>query len=147
MGCRDSALSDAFKQRPTYNIGAWVWIYNTAATIRQGTKSGTEAKVLKAKLSLYCTGPFKILAVGLTRSDSTPDDRPLAAKSLYLDLSNDMPGADAHCRVSVARCKPCTNPHDTTDLLQLLPTGLTQYVLNNQISPLPRHRRRRFRAR
>ena len=44
---RNSALSDAFKQRPSYTIGSWVWIYNTAATIRQGAKSGTGAKVLK----------------------------------------------------------------------------------------------------
>ena len=52
-----------------------------------------------------------------------------------------MPGPDAHCRVSVARCKPCTNPHDTIDLPRYLPSGLTQYVLNNHTAPpiLPPH--------
>ena len=134
---RNSALSDALKKVLTYSIGGWVWIYNTAATIRQGAKSGTDDKVLKAKLSLNWTGPFKILAVGPSPSDSTPDGRPLAAKLLYLDLPNDMPGPDAHCRVSVARCKPCTNPHDTTDIPQYLPAGLTRYVLNNYTSKSP----------
>ena len=61
----------------------------------------------------------------------------MAAKLLYLDLLNDVPGPDAHCRVSVARCKPCTNPHDTTDLPRYLPAGLTQHVLNNHNSNLP----------
>ena len=44
---RNSAVSDAFKQRPTYTICNWVWIYNTASTIRLGAKSGTDAEVLK----------------------------------------------------------------------------------------------------
>ena len=61
-------------------------------------------------------GSFQVLGVGPSLSDSTPDGRLLAAKLLYLDLPNDMSGPDAYCRVSVARCKPCTNPHDTTDL-------------------------------
>ena len=123
---RNSALSDALKQLPIYTIGGWVWVYNTAATIRQGAKSGTGAKVLKEKLSLNWTGPFKVLAVGPLPFDSAPDGRPLAAKLLFLDFPNDMPGPDAHYRVSVARCKACTNPHDTTDLPRYLPAGLTQ---------------------
>ena len=48
-----------------------------------------------------------------------------------------MPGPDAHCRVSVAQCKPCTNHHDTTDLPRYLPAGLTQYVLNNYTTKSP----------
>ena len=79
MERRNSALSDALKQLPIYTIGGWVWVYNTAATIRQGAKSGTDAKALKEKLSLNWTGPFKALAVGPSPSDSTPDGRPLAA--------------------------------------------------------------------
>lgn len=42
-----------------------------------------------------------------------------------------MPGADAHCRISVACCKPCANPHDSDNILNYLPVGLTQYILNN----------------
>ena len=49
---RNSALSDGLKQLPTYAIGGWVWVYNTDAIIREGTNTGTDAKVLKAKLSL-----------------------------------------------------------------------------------------------
>ena len=41
-------------------------------------------------------------------------------KLLYLDLSTDMPGADAHRRVSVERCKPCTTPHDLGDMPRCL---------------------------
>ena len=67
-----------------------MWIYNSAATIRQGAATGSSAannadtQVLKAKLSLNWTGPFKILAVGPLAS--APDNRPLADKLLYLDL-------------------------------------------------------------
>ena len=32
---RNSALSDALLRRPKYTAGGWVWIYITAATIRQ----------------------------------------------------------------------------------------------------------------
>ena len=89
------SLSDGLRQLPIYAIGVWVWTYNTAATIRQGVKAGTDFKVLKAKLSLNWTGPFKVLAVGPSPAEATPDGRPLASKLLYLDLPNDMPGAYA----------------------------------------------------
>ena len=56
---RNSALFDGLKHPPTYAIGEWVWIYNTAATIRQGAKAGTNAKVFKVKLSLNWTEPLK----------------------------------------------------------------------------------------
>ena len=49
---RNYVLSDGLKQLPTYAIGGWVWVYNTDAIIREGTNTGTDAKVLKAKLSL-----------------------------------------------------------------------------------------------
>ena len=48
-----------------------------------------------------------------------------------------MPGADAPCRVSVVRCKPCANPHDSSDLPRFLPAGLTPYVLNNYTNKSP----------
>ena len=56
---------------------------------------------------------------------------------MYLDLSSDMPGADAPRRVSVQRCKPCANPHDRSDMPKYLPSGLTQYVLNNFSTKFP----------
>ena len=141
MERRNSALSDALKQLCINTIGDWVWVYNTAANILQGAKSDTDAKVLKEKLSLSWAGAFKIFAVGPSPSDSTPDGRPLASKLLYLDLPNDMPGPDAHCRVSVVRCKPCTNPHDTTDLPKYLRAGLAQYVLKSPQTTSPCGRR------
>ena len=49
---RNSALSDAMRPVPKLAVGGWVWVYNAPATIRQGTKADTDAKVLKAKLSL-----------------------------------------------------------------------------------------------
>ena len=37
----------------------------------------TDAKVLKAKLALNWTGPYKVLAVGPCSSAETPDGSPL----------------------------------------------------------------------
>ena len=74
---RNSALSDALLRRPQYAAGGWVWVYNTAATIRQGLRKDTDNKVLKEKLSLNWTGPFKTIAVGPSPATNTPDGRPL----------------------------------------------------------------------
>ena len=62
--------------------------------------------MLKSKLALNWTGPYKILAVGPCTADSCPDRRPLGAKLLLLDLPPDAPGSDSKRRVSVVRCKP-----------------------------------------
>ena len=126
----NSALSDALLRRPQYAAGGWVWIYNAAATIRQGLRKGADTKVLKEKLSLNWTGPFKILAVGPAPAADTPDGRPLGDKLLYLDLPSNLPGPAAKPRVTVARCKPCDNPYDADDIPRHLPAGLTQYVLH-----------------
>ena len=57
---RHSALADALRPVPNIDVGGWAWVYNnTAATIGQGAKLDTDAKVLKAKLSLNCTAPLK----------------------------------------------------------------------------------------
>ena len=106
-------------------------MYNSASTIRQGVKANTDAKVLKAKLALNWTGPYKFLAVGPCSSAEIPDGSPLRDNLLYLDLLSDLPGSDARRRVSIERCKPCANPHDSSDMPKYLPAGLTQYVLNN----------------
>ena len=127
---RNSALSDALLSRPKYMAGGWVWIYNTAATIRQGLRKSADNKVLKEKLSLNWTGPFKILAAGPSPAADTPDGRPLGDKLLYLDLPSNLSGPAAKPRVTVARCKPCANPYDADDIPRHLPAGLTQYVLH-----------------
>ena len=86
--------------------------------------------MLNTKFALNWTGLYKVLAVGPCPSSDTPDGSPLGEKLLYLELPTNMPRADAHRRVSVERCKPCTNPHDRDDMSKYLPDGLTQYVLN-----------------
>ena len=103
---RNSALSDALLRRPKYTAGGWVWVYNTAATIRQGLRKGADNKVLKEKLSLNWTGPFKMIAVGPSTASDTPDRRPVGDKLLYLDLPSNLSGPAAKARVTVARCKP-----------------------------------------
>ena len=39
---RNSTLSDALLSRPKYDAGGWVWVYNTAATTRQGLRKGAD---------------------------------------------------------------------------------------------------------
>ena len=127
---RNSALSDALLRRPQYAAGGWVWVYDTAATIRQGLRKGADNKILKEKLSLNWTGPLKIIAVGPAPATDTPDGRPLGDKLLYLDLPSNLSGPAAKPRVTVERCKPCANPYDADDIPRHLPAGLTQYVLH-----------------
>ena len=52
----------------------WVWVYNTAATIRQGLRKGADSKVVKEKLPLSWTGPFKITAVDPSSRLTNPTD-------------------------------------------------------------------------
>ena len=125
MERRNSALSDALRAILKFAVGGWVWVYNTVATIRQGAKTDTDAKVLKAELSLIWTAPYKVLAVGPCTPADTPDGSLLSDKLLYLDLPFDMPGADARRRFSVQRCKPCANLHDHDDMPKHSRAGLT----------------------
>ena len=113
---RNAPNMNALCRSPPFTVGGWAWIYNSAATIRQGAKKGTDATVLKTKLSLNWIGPFKILAVGPIPTSDSPGGRPLHDKLLYLDLPCDLPRCDSKCRVSVVRCKPCRNPDDTDDI-------------------------------
>ena len=128
---RNSALPDALRPAPNFATGGWARVYNSASTIRQGVKANTDAKVLKAKLALNWTGPYKILAVGPCFAAETPDGSPLGRNLLYLDLPSDLPGSDARRRVAIERCKPCVNLDDSGDMPKYLPAGLTQYVLND----------------
>ena len=127
---RNSKLHAAMKL-PQYEVGGWVWVYNSASTIRQGARKDTDDKVLKEKLSLLYTGPFQIRAVGPATAKDTPDGRPLHEKLLFLDFPSDLPGQDAKPRVSVARCKPCHNPNDKSEVPKYLPAELSLYSLNS----------------
>ena len=114
-----------------------MWVYNTAATTRQGLRKGADNKVLEEKLSLNWTGPFKIIAVGPSPAHSQPDGRPLGDKLLYLDLPSNMSGPAAKPLVTVVRCKPCANPYDIGDMPRHLPAGFTQYVLHTFATKSP----------
>ena len=111
---------------PNFEVGNWVWIYNPQATAGQGVSEDNSHLV--TKLSLNWTGPYKILVVG---PGLGPDGRPVADKTLYLDLPTDMPGKDKKKRVSVDRCKMCHNPSDDSDIPEYLPAGLSKYVLHS----------------
>ena len=130
---RNPALTDALRPAPNFSVGGWARVYNYASTIRQGVEVNTDAKVPKANLALYWTGPYKVLAVGPCSAAETPDGSPLESNLLYLDLPSDLPGSDACRRVAIERCKLCANPHDSGDL----PAGLTQYVLNKSSKKSP----------
>ena len=106
------------------------WLGMSVSTTLQGVKANTDAKVLKVKLLLNWTDPYNILAVGPCSSTDTPDGSPLGDNLPYLDLRSELPGSDAHWRVSIECCKPCANLHDSSDMPKYLPAGLTQYLLN-----------------
>ena len=65
----------------------------------------------------------------------TPDGSPLGDNLLYLDLPSDLPGSAVY--LAIKRCKPCANPHDSSDMPKYLPAGLTQYDLNNVCKKSP----------
>ena len=83
---------------PKFALGGWAWVYNSASTIRQGVKANTDAKVLKAKLALNWTGPYKALAVGPCASAENQGGSPLGDNLPYLDL----PSRPARFRCSPA---------------------------------------------
>ena len=85
---RNSALSDALRKVPKFDVGNCVWLYNAASTIRQGANAGTDAKVLKTKFALNGMGPYKILAVGPCPSSDTLDGSPLGDKPLYFEITS-----------------------------------------------------------
>ena len=80
---------------------------------------------------LNWTGPYNVLAVGPCSSVETPDGSPLWENLLYSDLPSALPGSDARRRMAIELRKPCTNPHDSSDIPKCLQAGLTRYVLNN----------------
>ena len=94
-------------------------------------KANTDTQLLTAKLAIKWTGSYKVLAVGRCPSADTPDGSPLDDNLLYSDLPSALPGSDARRRMAIELRKPCTNPHDSSDIPKCLQAGLTRYVLNN----------------
>ena len=106
----NSALPDALRQAPNFVVSNLVWLHNTASTIRQGAKDGTDAKVFKTKIALNWTGPYNILALCPCPFSDTPHGSPLGDKLLYSDLPTDMPSADAHRRDPSSAASPAPTP-------------------------------------
>ena len=77
---RNSPIMDVLLLSPPYTVGGWAWVYNSAATIRQGAEKDTDTIVIKTKLSLNWIRPFKILTVGPAPASDVPDSRPLCDK-------------------------------------------------------------------
>ena len=84
-------------------------------------------KILKQKLLLTWTGPFKILAVGPFFAADTPDGRPLGDKLRYLDLSFK---SFWPCYQTPRHCGTLQTLRQPDDIPRHLPAGLTQYVLH-----------------
>ena len=55
---QNSALSDVLRQVPNFVVDNWVWLYNTASTIRQDAKAGTDAKVTQDQFRAKLDGPL-----------------------------------------------------------------------------------------
>ena len=73
---RNLALADALRPVPKFVVGGWAGVYSSASTIHQIVKANADAKILKAKLALNWTDPYKVLAVGPCPSADTPDGSP-----------------------------------------------------------------------
>lgn len=82
---------------------------------------------LLSKLSLNWTGLFKLLRV--SPSTSPPDGCPVGDKLPYFDMPSHISGPETKTRVSIMRCTPCVNLHNTGDRPIHLPAGLPEYVL------------------
>ena len=114
-----------------------------ATTVRQGAKDGTDANVFEAYVFCFqLYGLIRNTCGRLLPLRRHPGRFPLSAlgQRSYMGLPSDMPGVDAHRRVSVVRCKPCAIPNDSSnDMPQYFPAGLTQNVPNNFTRGPPPH--------
>lgn len=73
------------------------------ATNRQELEKGAAVKILKDKLSLNSTRPFKIIAVAPSSAADTPENRSLRDKGLYLYLPSNLSSSAAMPLVKVVR--------------------------------------------
>ena len=121
-------------------------MYNSASTIRQGVKANTDAKVLKAKLALNWTGPYKILPV-----IPAPPPRPRTVRareqpplfgSPFRPARFGRSSACGHRVLQTLRQPPRQREHAQ------IPTGGADAVRAQQffqeVPAVPRHSRRRF---
>ena len=109
---RHSAVTNALRGVLTCAFGGSVWVYSTAATIRQGAKTNTDIKALRAKLSLSWTGPSKVLAVGpCTPAYTRTAHRWVTSSSIWIYP----PTCPSRTLAGAFRCNPASSvPNPTT---------------------------------
>ena len=80
LDLRNAPILDALRRSLSVTTSGWAWVYNTAATIRQGAKKDTDATVLKTSFPL----------TGLARSKSSPwaPLRPPTPRTAVLSTTN-----------------------------------------------------------
>ena len=138
---RNSPILDALRLSPPYPVGGWVWVYNSAATINQGAKKGTNATVLKPKLPSTgsdCSRVSPWVPCWPPTFPTTDPSTTNSSTSAYLPTYRD---GTPKRRVSVECCKTYRSPDDTSDMPKYLPSDLTQYVLNSFSAKIPPFKR------
>ncbi|CAB1102179.1 unnamed protein product [Ectocarpus sp. CCAP 1310/34] len=58
---RNSSLLDAIHKLPQFTVGGWAWVYNTAATIRQGAQQDTDYSCSRLNSHFPGRAPTKFL--------------------------------------------------------------------------------------
>ena len=138
---RNSALADALRPAPNFAKGGWAWVYNSASTIRQGVKANIDARVVKAKLALNWTGPYKIWQSVPAPPFAARGQAPLFGTA-FLPARFGRSSACGHRALRTMRQPPRQREHAQ------IPTGGTDDVRAQQIvqevPAVPRHSRRRF---
>ena len=128
---RNSTLSDALLRHPKYVARGWVWVYNTAAPIRQGLRKGVDNKILKETLSLNWTGPSKLSL--LAPPQRLPNPTGVHSETSCYTLTSRQTGPalllNPASQWHDANPAPTLTMH-TTCMPRHLPAGLTQYVLH-----------------
>ena len=135
-------LNSIFRQRPNFAAGQWVCVHDDKSTICGGGKhvlkapadgSSRKSFTLVSKLAYCWTGPYKVLPVGPGKA---PDGDLVGRNLLLLDTSH-VDSRRINARVSVHRCKRCSNPHEGERRPQFLPWATSSCVLNkySDLSP------------
>lgn len=116
-----------FHKRPRYTVGNQVCVYDGTTSTQAGLSKNDAEVMLKSKLSLKWTSPFKILP-GVPCA-STLHGEPFCEMLLYLALLSRIGGEKAKIRVSVVRRKSYLEYHDSDDRSRYLPAVFTKYAL------------------
>lgn len=81
---RNFALINTVLLLSIFKVGDEVWVYNTAATIRQEARKNTDDMIFKAKVASSWIGPLQVLSVGRTSASASPDERLIRGKLCFV---------------------------------------------------------------